>query len=112
MPLDYFPGFILALARPGDSAALREGGGCCHHTSLTRGAQYLHRVRDLCESAHAVPQKSLRLSAQRDAARQRVYQYVSGCAIGRRVRLSAPPVLNSAYPGDERNLVFTDGERG
>ena len=113
VPLDYFPGFILALGTLRAIARrLREGGGYKVTTSLTRGAQYLHECADLCESAHAVPQKSSVAVRGKDAAWQRVYQYVSGCATGGECGFSAPPVLNSAYPGDERNLVFTDGERG
>lgn len=113
VPLDYFPGFILALGTLRAIARrLREGGGYKVTTSLTRGAQYLHECADLCESAHAVPQKSSVAVRGKDAAWQQVYQYVSGCATGGECGFSAPPVLNSAYPGDERNLVFTDGERG
>lgn len=50
VPLDYFPGFILALGTLRALARkLREGGGYKVTTSLTRGAQYLHECADLCE---------------------------------------------------------------
>ena len=49
-----------------------------------------------------MPQKSSVAVRGKDAAWQRVYQYVGGCATGGECGFSAPPVLNSAYPGDER----------
>ncbi|MFR5783352.1 MAG: CoA transferase, partial [Oscillospiraceae bacterium] len=50
VPLDYFPGFILALGTLRAIAQrLKEGGGYKVTTSLTRGAQYLHECADLCE---------------------------------------------------------------
>lgn len=114
VPLDYFPGFILALGTLRALARkLREGGGYKVTTSLTRGAQYLHECADLCEAAggRAVRTSSVAVRSK-DSVWERVFQYVKGCATGGECGFTAPPVVNTAYPADERNLVFTDGCTG
>lgn len=114
VPLDYFPGFILALGTLRALAQkLREGGGYKVTTSLTRGAQYLHECADLCEAAggRAVSGSSVAVRSK-DSVWEQVFQYVKGCATGGECGFSAPPVINTAYPADERNLVFTDGNSG
>ena len=113
VPLDYFPGFILALGTLRAIARrLKEGGGYKVTTSLTRGAQYLHECADLCENAEAVPQESSVAVRSKDKLWDSVYQYVRGCATGGECGFSSPPVINTAFPANEENLVFTDGNSG
>ena len=113
VPLDYFPGFILALGTLRAIAQrLKEGGGYKVTTSLTRGAQYLHECADLCENSEAVPQESSVAVRSKDKVWDNVFQYVKGCASGGECGFSSPPVVNTAFPLDERNLVFTDGCTG
>lgn len=113
VPLDYFPGFILALGTLRAIAQrLKEGGGYKVTTSLTRGAQYLHECADLCERETRAVHTSSVAVRSKDKVWDCVFQYVKGCATGGECGFSAPPVVNTAYPADERNLVFTDGCTG
>lgn len=113
VPLDYFPGFILALGTLRAIAQrLKEGGGYKVTTSLTRGAQYLHECADLCESGKGAVHTSSVAVRSKDKVWDSVFQYVKGCATGGECGFSAPPVVNTAYPSDERNLIFTDGCTG
>ena len=113
VPLDYFPGFILALGTLRAIAQrLKEGSGYKVTTSLTRGAQYLHECADLCERETRAVHTSSVAVRSKDKVWDSVFQYVKGCATGGECGFSAPPVVNTAYPADERNLVFTDGCTG
>ena len=113
VPRDYFPGFILALGTLRAIAQrLKEGGGYKVTTSLTRGAQYLHECADLCERETRAVHTSSVAVRSKDKVWDSVFQYVKGCATGGECGFSAPPVVNTAYPADERNLVFTDGCTG
>lgn len=113
VPLDYFPGFILALGTLRAIAQrLKEGGGYKVTTSLTRGAQYLHECADLCERETRAVHTSSVAVRSKDKVWDSVFQYVKGCATGGECGFSAPPGVNTAYPADERNLVFTDGCTG
>lgn len=113
VPLDYFPGFILALGTLRAIAQrLKEGGGYKVTTSLTRGAQYLHECADLCERETRAVHTSSVAVRSKDKVWDSVFQYVKGCATGGECGFSAPPVVNTTYPADERNLVFTDGCTG
>ena len=113
VPLDYFPGFILALGTLRAIAQrLKEGGGYKVTTSLTRGAQYLHECADLCERETRAVHTSSVAVRSKDKVWDSVFQYVKGCATGGECGFSAPPVVNTASPADERNLVFTDGCTG
>lgn len=113
VPLDYFPGFILALGTLRAIAQrLKEGGGYKVTTSLTRGAQYLHECADLCERETRAVHTSSVAVRSKDKVWDSVFQYVKGCATGGECGFSAPPVVNTAYPADERSLVFTDGCTG
>lgn len=113
VPLDYFPGFILALGTLRAIAKrIKEGGGYKVTTSLTRGAQYLHECADLCENTEAVPQESFVAVRSKDKIWERVFEYIKGCATGGECGFSSAPVVNTAFPADERNLIFTDGCTG
>ncbi len=110
VPLDYFPGFILAF---GTLLAVREklqkGGGYHVNTSLTRGAQYLHECTDLCEAEPALPSSS-RVAESYDAeVWKKVLQYVDGCATGGKVGFPSPATHNTAFPCFLQNMHFSDG---
>lgn len=81
VPLDYFPGFILALGTLRAIAQrLKEGGGYKVTTSLTRGAQYLHECADLCERETRAVHTSSVAVRSKDKVWDSVFQYVKGCA--------------------------------
>lgn len=112
VPLDYFPGFILAL---GTLLAvvrkLREGGGYKVTTSLTRGAQYLHECTDLCEKGTGGPHNSSVAHHCDESVWDSVLQNVAGCAIGT-AGFPGPGTINTVYPSNPRNLKFMDGQTG
>ena len=112
VPLDYFPGFVLALGTLLALARrLREGGGYKVTTSLTRGAQYLHECTDLCEKTSAGNRGSRIAKHSNEPVWNSVLQRVPGCAVGTAC-FPGPATVNSVYPFDLRNLKFTDGNNG
>ncbi len=112
VPLDYFPGFILAMGTMMAIARkLREGGGYKVTTSLTRGAQYLHECTDLCEKGLDGAHRSEIKDHSDEPVWDSVLQSVSGCAAGV-ARFPGPAAVNSVYPFNLRNLRFTDGNSG
>lgn len=112
VPLDYFPGFILALGTlQAIERRLKESGGYKVTTSLTRGAQYLHECADLLEGREAEACGTVACSC--DAPEwSRMLQYVGGCATGGKAGFPGPATVNTAYPPNLRNLRFTDGNQG
>lgn len=113
VPLDYFPGFILALGTLLTIARkLKEGGGYKVTTSLTRGAQYLHECTDLCESGKVRPTLSSYAEKTEEPIWDNMVQYVGGCATGGSAGFPSPATVNSAYPLNVKNLRFTDGNTG
>ena len=113
VPLDYFPGFILALGTLLTIAKkLKEGGGYKVTTSLTRGAQYLHECTDLCEKGGVSPSLSSFAESTDEPIWDSVVQYVGGCATGGIAGFPSPATVNSAYPLNLKNLQFTDGNTG
>lgn len=113
VPLDYFPGFILALGTLLTIAKkLKEGGGYKVTTSLTRGAQYLHECTDLCEKGGVSPSLSSLADSTQEPIWDSVVQYVGGCATGGIAGFPSPATVNSAYPLNLKNLQFTDGNKG
>ena len=113
VPLDYFPGFILALGTLLTIAKkLKEGGGYKVTTSLTRGAQYLHECTDLCEKGGVSPSLSSFAESTDEPIWDSVVQYVGGCATGGIAGFPSPAAVNSAYPLNLKNLQFTDGNTG
>lgn len=111
VPLDYFPGFILALGTLlAIKHKLEQGGGYKVTTSLTRGAQYLHEVTDLCEGNTVSHTGYSRIVKHvEEPTWDQVLHYVGGCAIGGKAGFPGPGTVNTAYPFNKRNLVFTDG---
>ena len=113
VPLDYFPGFILALGTLLTIAKkLKEGGGYKVTTSLTRGAQYLHECTDLCESGAVSSGLSKLTESSNEPIWDSVVQYVGGCATGGSAGFPSPATVNTAYPTNLRNMQFTDGNTG
>ncbi len=113
VPLDYIPGFILAL---GTLKAIRQklidGTTYTVTTSLTRGAQYLHECTDLCQettekdfnnSAVATTDETNKFTALRT--------YVDNNAIGK-VGFPSPATYNTTYPDLVQNMNFLDGRSG
>ncbi len=112
VPLDYFPGFVLALGTLlAIARKLREGGGYQVTTSLTRGAQYLHECTDLCEKGFEGSFSSRVEERTDEPIWESTLQSVSGCAVGI-ARFPGPGTVNTAYPFNLKNLVFTDGNTG
>ena len=113
VPLDYFPGFILALGTLLTIARkLKEGGGYKVTTSLTRGAQYLHECTDLCDSGAVSSGLSKVTESSSEPVWDSVVQYVGGCATGDSAGFPSPATVNTVYPTNLRNMQFTDGNTG
>lgn len=114
VPLDYFPGMLLALGTLlAVERRLREGGGYQVTTSLTRGAQYLHECSDLCERSLVPAGAHSTVTAQaQEPVWDDVVQYVHSDATGGKVGFPSPAAVNTAYPFNKRNLYFSDGNTG
>ena len=112
VPLDYIPGFILAL---GTLMAIRDNlkTGVINKvsTSLTRGAMLLHEISDLYEEnplpSNLTSISDLPKSEEFSASRT----YVATKAIGK-VGFPSPATHNTKYPDLEKNMSFSDGNKG
>lgn len=112
VPLDYFPGFILALGTLlAIAKRLKEGGGYKVTTSLTRGAQYLHECTDLCEKGLDGDFSSTVAESSDEEVWDDVRIHVKGCATGL-AGFPAPGVVNTVYPTNLKNMKFVDGCTG
>ena len=112
VPLDYFPGFILALGTLLTIAKkLKEGGGYKVTTSLTRGAQYLHECTDLCEKGLDGAHNSTIAYTSDEPIWDSVLLNVAGCATGT-AGFPGPGTVNTTYPTNLRNMKFVDGQSG
>lgn len=110
VPMDYFPGFLLALGTlQALSRRLKEGGGYHVVTSLTRGAQYLHECADFCNDWHDTAQSKV-VESYGAAEWNDMLQYVNGCAIPGECGFTSPAVVNTVYPVKTENLIFTEGD--
>lgn len=114
VPLDYFPGMILAL---GTLLAIRDklskGGGYRVMTSLTRGAQYLHEVTDLIEKNpeyHSSHSTIVEKTAEQ--VWELPYRYTHVVATGDYVGFLAPGAVSSAFGFRDENQDFLDGRKG
>lgn len=110
VPLDYIPGFILAL---GTLLAIKHrletGKSFEVYTSLTRGAQYLHEATDFCATATLSSSKILTSDEKNYFSSQRIY--VENNSIGS-VGFPRGATYNTAYPHPENNMAFKDGQMG
>lgn len=113
VPLDYFPGFILALGTLlAISHRLKNGGGYKVTTSLTRGAQFLHECTDLCESGRKGGKYSTLSLRCNEPVWNDLRQYVAVDAVDGTVGFPGPAVFNTAYPDNPKSLMFSDGNTG
>ena len=109
VPLDYIPGFILAL---GTLLAIRnnlkDGTVSKVTTSLTRGAMLLHEVSDLCEVKKDASgrTKVTNKSIKGEFNHSRIY--VDTKAVGR-VGFPAPATYHTKYCDLVKNMPFSDG---
>jgi hypothetical protein len=112
VPLDYFPGFILAL---GTLLAIQEklktGKSLTVTTSLTRGAVYLHEMADLCEKPGPISLDKASLSYQDERHLfSKVRTYVSNTVLGT-VGFPSGGTYNTLYPTRPENMGFYDGQK-
>lgn len=113
VPLDYFPGMVLALGTlQAIAQRLKEGGGYKVTTSLTRGAQYLHECTDVCEEGKITPTLSTVSTETDEKIWKKVLVTVKGNSTGGKVGFPGPATLNSAYPLRVENMQFKDGRKG
>jgi len=112
VPLDYIPGFILAL---GTLIAIRdnlkEGRVCQVTTSLTRGAMFLHEATDLCQKENKVSDRTQISETPIDGRFNKSRIYVETKAVGR-VGFPAPATYHTKYSNLEANMSFSDGNHG
>ncbi len=109
VPLDYIPGFILAL---GTLMAIRDnlktGKVEKVTTSLTRGATLLHEMTDLCEKENEISTKTSVTDKPLDNYFLHTRTYIDTKAVGK-VGFPTPATYNSKYPNLEKNMSFSDG---
>jgi crotonobetainyl-CoA:carnitine CoA-transferase CaiB-like acyl-CoA transferase len=109
VPLDYIPGFILALGTLiALKKKLKDGTSGEVYTSLTRGAEYLHEASDFCAKNGQLTTSSK--IADQDFgshfASQRIY--VESGALGS-IGFPRGATYNTLYPNPEANMPFQDG---
>lgn len=111
VPLDYIPGFILALGTLlAIKKKLTEGFSGEVYTSLTRGAQYLHEATDFCAMKKTLSASSkIATKDEGHFAKERLY--VDTEAIGK-VGFPMGATYNTLYPHPEQTMGFADGREG
>ena len=111
VPLDYIPGFILAL---GTLIAIRnnlkEGKSYQVTTSLTRGAVLLHECTDYCAQEHEASKRTTVVEQPIEGKFDKVRTYVSTKAIGK-VGFPYPATYHTKYSNLEQNMPFSDGNK-
>jgi hypothetical protein len=111
VPLDYIPGFILAL---GTLMAIRDnlktGRVTKVTTSLTRGAMLLHEATDFCSTQHT-PSSRTRISTKSlEGKFSKSRTYVDTKAVGK-VGFPSPATYHSKYSNLEQNMSFSDSNK-
>lgn len=112
VPLDYIPGFVLAM---GILIAIRDnlkyGRICDVTTSLTRGAMLLHEVTDICMKENN-PSDNTSISIKGiEKAFDKPRVYVETKAVGL-VGFPTPAVFNTGMPDLINNMKFSDSNKG
>ena len=111
VPLDYIPGFILAL---GTLMAIRnnlkDGSIEDVTTSLTRGAVLLHEITDLCENKPSISNKTNIQKEGISEAFKKSRVYVLSPSIGY-VGFPSPATYHTKYHDFEKNMVFSDSNK-
>lgn len=109
VPLDYIPGFILAL---GTLIAIRDnlktGRVTKVTTSLTRGAMLLHEATDFCSEKHEPSNKTRVSTTPLKGVFEHSRIYVDTKAIGR-VGFPSYATYHTKYHDLEKNMPFSDG---
>lgn len=109
VPLDYIPGFILAL---GTLIAiknnLKTGKVYDVNTSLTKGATFLHEMTDLCENAKVTSSSTEIIYNDPNHVFNSPRVYVDTKAIGK-VGFPTFAVYHSKYNNTLENMKFSDG---
>lgn len=112
VPLDYIPGFILAL---GTLIAIKDnleyGRISDVTTSLTRGAQFLHEMTDLCEKKEEPSNLTniITTPIRESFNKIRVYVSTSSCGL---VGFPHPATYHTKYNSLEKNMSFSDSNSG
>ncbi len=109
VPLDYIPGFILAL---GTLIAIRDNLKNGHSykvtTSLTRGAMLLHEATDLCQETHTPSDRTKVTTTPLKGHFEHSRTYVDTKAVGK-VGFPTEATYHSKYSSLEKNMSFSDG---
>ena len=109
VPLDYIPGFILAL---GTLIAIRDnlktGKVSKVTTSLTRGAMLLHEATDLCETDKKPSDRTNITEKPLSGHFEHTRTYVDTKAVGK-VGFPSPATYHTKYSDLEKNMSFSDG---
>lgn len=110
VPLDYFPGMLLALGTlKAIKERLKDNGRYHVMTSLTRGAQYLHEVTDLVQSTKEKADH-VTLGKSDDAIWNDSYLYIDDTSIGK-IGFPVPGSVNTFYGFRKENLSFHSGRK-
>ena len=111
VPLDYIPGFILAL---GTLIAIRDnlktGKAYRVTTSLTRGAMLLHEATDFCQKPNTPSNLTNITYVEIPNRFNKSRVYVDTKAIGK-VGFPAPATYHTKYNNLEANMGFSDGNK-
>ncbi len=110
VPLDYIPGFLLAL---GTLVAIKKrvetGAASTVTTSLTRGACYLHEATDMCAADHA--EHTSTAIVEKPFVYPHIRTYAHSGSLGL-IGFPAPATFNTRYPDPVMNMPFEDGRDG
>ena len=111
VPLDYIPGFILAL---GTLIAIREnlktGKVSKVTTSLTKGAMLLHEMTDLIKKTNTPSDNTSITDKKIDDYFKHTRTYIETKAIGK-VGFPTEATYNTKYNNLEQNMSFSDGNK-
>lgn len=111
VPLDYIPGFFLAL---GTLLAIKQKlvDGTTYQvtTSLTRGAVYLHEATDLC-AKESKTSTNTKLQTKANPYFKDVRTYITSPSLGK-IGFPYPATYNSKYNNLEVNMICSDENTG
>ena len=112
VPLDYIPGFILAL---GTLKAIKEkletGKTMRVTTSLTRGAMYLHECTDICSKKYEGSLSTDIINSDAGKKFGYIRTYVKDNCIGE-VGFPTPATYNTLFTDKTSNMTFHDARKG
>ncbi len=112
VPLDYIPGFILALGTLiAIKRKLKDGTSGEVYTSLTRGAEYLHEATDFCAKNTQLSTSSKISDHDFGNHFSSARLYVDSGAL-HSVGFPRGATFNTLYPHPEDLMGFADGQSG